>query len=60
LCKAFASRPKDWLDLEGVIVRQTGKLDWPYIRCELEPLAELKGAPEILEELEKRKRDGEK
>ncbi len=53
--KAFAARGKDWLDMEGVIIRQTGKLDWDYIRFQLKPLAELKGAPEILRELEKRR-----
>ncbi|MBI3296641.1 MAG: hypothetical protein HYZ75_00650 [Elusimicrobia bacterium] len=36
-----ATRPRDWLDIEGVIVRQSGKLDWPYIMSQLEPLAEL-------------------
>jgi hypothetical protein len=53
--KAFAARPKDWMDVEGVIVRQTGKLDWPYVRAQLSPLVELKDAPEILDELEKRR-----
>ena len=32
--KAFAAA-KDWLDVEGVIIRQTGKLDWSYIRGQL-------------------------
>ena len=53
--KAFAARGKDWLDVEGIIVRQTGKLDWPYIRNQLHPLAELKEAPEIMAELEQRR-----
>lgn len=53
--KAFAARAKDWLDVEGIIVRQTGKLDWSYILRQLKPLAELKGAPEILDALEKRR-----
>jgi Nucleotidyl transferase AbiEii toxin, Type IV TA system len=55
--KAFASRPRDWIDVEGIIIRQTGKLDWAYIDQELRPLAELKEAPEILDELEKRRRE---
>jgi hypothetical protein len=55
--KAFASRPRDWIDVEGIIVRQTGKLDWAYIDRELRPLAELKEAPEILSELERRRRE---
>jgi len=53
--KAFADRPKDWLDVEGIIIRQTGKLDWAYIRGQLRPLVELKEAPEILNELERRR-----
>lgn len=53
--KAFAARAKDWMDIEGILIRQAGKLDWPYIRAQLTPLAELKGAPEILIELEKRR-----
>jgi hypothetical protein len=57
--KAFAARPKDWLDVEGMIIRQTGKLDWPYIHHQLKPLAELKAAPEILRELEQRRRQFE-
>ena len=57
--KAFAARPKDWLDIEGIIIRQTGHLDWTYILQQLKPLVELKGAPEILVELKNRKRDFE-
>lgn len=50
--KAFADRPKDWLDVEGVMIRQTGRLDWSYVFAQLAPLAELKDAPEILDRLE--------
>lgn len=50
--KAFANRPKDWMDIDGVIVRQSANLDWPYIRANLAPLAELKDAPELMETLE--------
>jgi hypothetical protein len=53
--KAFAARAKDWLDIEGIIIRQTGKIDWSYVRSSLQPLAELKGAPEIVDELERRR-----
>jgi hypothetical protein len=53
--KAFAARGKDWVDVEGVIVRQTGKLDWDYVRRQLSPLVELKGEPELLEKLERRR-----
>ena len=53
--KAFAGRAQDWADIERVIVRQTGKLDWHYIYEQLRPLAELKDAPEILDQLEARR-----
>jgi hypothetical protein len=55
--KAFAARPRDWLDVEGIIVRQSGRLDWSYVRSQLAPLAELKEAPEICAELERRRLD---
>ena len=58
--KAFASRGQDWVDIEGIIVRQTGQLDWSYIREQLAPLAALKGAPEILDQLERRRADFER
>jgi hypothetical protein len=52
--KAFASRPLDWNDVRGILVRQgTTKLDWPYIRRQLQPLCEVKEAPEIMTHLEK-------
>jgi hypothetical protein len=53
--KAFAGRGQDWVDVERIIVRQTGKLDWNYIREQLQPLAELKEMPEILDQLEARR-----
>jgi hypothetical protein len=51
--KAFAARSKDWMDVEGVIIRQAGELDWSYVRAQLLPLLELKEAPEIWDQLEK-------
>jgi hypothetical protein len=50
--KAFADRPKDWMDIEGVIVRHAPVLDWAYVRAHLPPLEELKEAPDLLERLE--------
>ena len=50
--KAFAGRGQDWVDVERIIARQTGKLGWDYIREQLRPLAELKDAPEIVDRLE--------
>ena len=54
--KAFADRPKDWLDIEGIIIRQPG-IDWPYVRAQLAPLAELKEAPELVDKLERKRAD---
>jgi hypothetical protein len=50
--KAFAARPKDWLDAENIAVRQR-KLDVGYILSQLGPLCELKEAPEIVERAKK-------
>lgn len=56
--KAFASRPIDWNDVRGILVRQgTRKLDWAYVRRELQPLCEAKEAPEILTRLEALRRE---
>ncbi len=51
LLKAFAARGQDWLDVEKILVRQGGALDWRYIEREIVPLANLKEAPEIVEKL---------
>lgn len=40
--KAFADRPQDWLDIEGIIVRQSPTLDRGLVVGELMPLLELK------------------
>ncbi len=40
--KVFAGRPVDWQDVEGILLRQKGKLKWGVIESELEPLLELK------------------
>lgn len=49
--KAFADRPQDWSDIEGIITRQKTKLNWRQVELELLPLCELKEAPEILDRL---------
>ena len=49
--KAFAARGQDWVDVEGIAVRQGARLDWDHIRQQLAPLCELKGEPEILDRL---------
>jgi hypothetical protein len=43
ILKAFADRAQDWLDIEGVLARQGGRLDRSLVRDELRPLLELKG-----------------
>ena len=53
--KAFADRPKDWVDVDGILIRQAGALDWHYTRTQLAPLAELKGEPEIVDRLDARR-----
>ena len=40
--KAFAGRVQDWLDVEGVIVRQGPQLDRNQLLAELRPLLDLK------------------
>jgi hypothetical protein len=40
--KAFAGRAQDWLDIEGIIVRQGRRLDRDRVMEELRPLLELK------------------
>jgi Nucleotidyl transferase AbiEii toxin, Type IV TA system len=54
--KAFAARPKDWIDIEGILLRQE-TLDWGYIEKQLKPLLDLKEEPEhwsALEDLRKK------
>lgn len=58
--KAFAARGQDWVDIEGIIVRQTGTLDWTYVEQQLAPLVALKEAPEILTELARRRDEFER
>jgi hypothetical protein len=48
--KAFADRPRDWDDIEGIVSRQE-HLDWHTIESELWQLVELKESPEILDHL---------
>lgn len=50
--KAFADRPKDWVDVEGILIRQAPRMDWTYVTTHLAQLAELKESPEIVHKLE--------
>jgi hypothetical protein len=49
--KAFANRDIDWFDLEGLLVRQAGKLNWGYINQQLAPLCELSDSPDVVDRL---------
>ncbi len=49
--KAFADRPKDRMDVEGIVIRQKARLDVTYIFHQLTPLCELKENKQILEKL---------
>ena len=51
--KVFAARDQDWLDVEGVALRQAGRLDAELIIEELAPLLDLKGTTEDLARLER-------
>lgn len=53
--KAFAARGRDWADIEGILVRQAGVLDWRYVDEQLGPLAAIKEAPDILTDLARRR-----
>jgi len=48
ITKAFAGRPRDWLDAESIVVRQK-RLDNNYILEQLADLCALKDVPELLE-----------
>jgi hypothetical protein len=49
--KTFAARGQDWVDVEGILLRQLGKLNWDQILAELRPLADLKEAPQLVDRL---------
>lgn len=50
--KAFADRPQDWLDIEGIAVKSRQLIDWAEVRADLKALLELKGDALALERLE--------
>ncbi|HKJ89615.1 MAG TPA: nucleotidyl transferase AbiEii/AbiGii toxin family protein [Oceanipulchritudo sp.] len=51
--KAFANRPRDWSDIEGILLRQGKKLDMAYITEQVATLAPAKPDEPILEHLNK-------
>jgi len=46
--KVIADRGKDWIDIEGILMRQRGKLDIQYIRNWLTQFAEALEKPELV------------
>ena len=46
--KASAGRPKDWQDVEGLLIEQRGKLDEAYIKNWLTQFAEALEKPELI------------
>ena len=50
--KVFAGRPQDWLEVEGIVAKSGGRIDWHSVRAELRTLLELKEDAESLPRLE--------
>ncbi len=50
--KAVACRPQDIADMEGVLIRQKGRLDLAYVRGWLAEFAEVLDKPEIRDQFE--------
>ncbi len=50
--KIIADRPKDWADVEGVLIEQQKRLDQEYIRAWLTQFAEILERPDWLERYE--------
>jgi hypothetical protein len=50
--KIIADRPKDWADVEGVLIEQQERLDQEYIRTWLVQFAEILERPDWLERYE--------
>ena len=53
ITKAFSGRDRDWLDLETILVRQQGNLDWKLIQRELKPLLQPVDSTDQLERLQR-------
>jgi predicted nucleotidyltransferase len=50
--KAIANRTKDWQDIDGILLRQHGKLDIGYVRDWLAQFADALEKPELLTQFE--------
>jgi len=58
--KAFANRLQDWADIQNVLIKQHGKLDFELILRELTPLVSLKEEPDILNQLERLRKEADR
>ncbi len=52
--KCFAGRERDWADVDGILARQKGKLDFNLVRRELKPLLDLQEQPAKLDRLQQK------
>ncbi len=52
ILKSFAGRAQDWIDVDGIIERQRGTLDWQLIMRTLPPLCQTKDSPHHVDRLE--------
>ena len=57
ILKTFAGRHQDWSDVEGIAVRQGAALDWDSISRELESLSEVASNPDMLDQLDRIRRN---
>ena len=51
--KAFADRPQDWLDVEGILARQGAAIDRSYCLKELSQLCQARDHSDILDHFQK-------
>lgn len=51
ILKAFAGRARDWVDVEGILVRQAGRIAWHEVESRLGALLDLEGSHAALDRL---------
>jgi hypothetical protein len=50
--KSFSGRPQDWVDVEGILIRQRGEIGWPAVESNLAALCDLTESTDPLERLQ--------
>lgn len=53
--KAFADRDQDWVDIDGILIRQRKQLDWNLIIRELKDVSRLKEDADLVSKLRARR-----